>query len=791
MKDYTRQFRRAAVLGAGVMGAQIAAHLANAGLPVILYDLPADSDYKNAIAGKAMEGLLKLKPAPLAVPSALAAIQPANYQQHLPWLADCDFVIEAITERPELKAGLYQTVAPHLGERALFATNTSGISINRLAQALPEAVRGRFCGVHFFNPPRYMHLVELIAHARTESQTISALEGFLTTTLGKGVVHAYDTPGFIANRVGVFSMLAVIHHAERLHLPLDLVDELTGEGIGRPKSATFRTADVVGLDTFAHVVRYLAASLTDDPWASCYHVPVWIAELIDRGALGQKSGAGVYRKIDGEIRVLDPETMDYRRVRSALDPRVRAILEHLDPAHKFRALRELGGRQAEFLLAIHHDLFHFCAVHLASIAPTAREVDLAMRWGYGWKLGPFEMWQAAGWREIAEMIEVEVAAGRTMSNAPLPLWVMDPRRKAVHDAQGSWSAAMGRVMPPVSHPVYRRQIIRQRVAGEPEPSWSTVYETDAVRLWHQGDDIAVLSFKTKLHTIGAAVLDGVQAALDLCERDFKALVLWHPESPFCAGANLRELAEAAGRGEFDAIEPLVEKFQHTSLALRYSMVPTVAAIEGLTLGGGCEFVMHCDRVVAALESYVGLVEVGVGLIPAGGGCKELAMRAAEEAKGGHLLPFLTRYFERAAKAQVSTSAPEAREWGYLQGADKVVLNPYELLHVAKSEAAALYESAYHPPLRPREIPVAGAPGIATLQAQLVNLLEGGFMSAHDYEITRRLAHVLCGGEVDPGTRVSEEWLLTLERKAFMDLLRMEKTQQRILHTLETGKPLRN
>ncbi|MDQ3796897.1 MAG: 3-hydroxyacyl-CoA dehydrogenase/enoyl-CoA hydratase family protein [Pseudomonadota bacterium] len=791
MKDYTRQIRHAAVLGAGVMGAQIAAHLANAGLPVRLYDLAAPGEDKNAIINRALQGLSKIKPNPLASASTLAAIQLANYDQHLPLLKECDLVIEAVTERLDIKHDVYRKIAPYLTEKALLTTNTSGLSIAALAEALPAALRSRFCGTHFFNPPRYMHLLELIAHADIDPQVLEILEGFLTTTLGKGIVHANDTPGFIANRVGVFFMLAVIHHAERLELPLDLVDRLTGVGIGRPHSATFRTADVVGLDTFAHVVRYLAAVLPNDPWASCHRVPSWITALIDRGALGQKAGAGIYKKIGGEIHVLDPKTMGYRRVRSALDPRLRAILEEPEAGRKLRLLRELKHPQAEFLLAVHCDLFHFCAVNLAQTAPTARDIDVAMRWGYGWKLGPFEMWQAAGWQDVVRLIQEGIAAGRSMSAVPLPEWATEPQRAGVHDSRGSWSAAEGCMTATVNHPVYRRQPFRQQVLGEPEPAWHTVYETDAVRLWHTGDEIAVLGFKTKSHTINAAVLDGVEAVLKIAESDFNALVLWQAEPPFCAGADLRELAQASDRGAFDEIELLVQRFQQTSLALRHAVVPTVAAIQGLTLGGGFEFVLHCDRVVAALESYLGLVEIGVGLIPAGGGCKELAMRAADESKGGHLLPFLAQYFERAAKALVSESAQQAREWGYLRPADKIVLNPYEILHIAKCEAVALYESAYRPPLPRQDIPVAGAPGIATLQAQLINLLDGGFISTHDYEIAWRLAYVLCGGEVDPSTRVSEAWLLRLERRAFMELLRMEKTQQRIAHMLEVGKPLRN
>jgi 3-hydroxyacyl-CoA dehydrogenase len=787
----TRYIRRAAVLGAGVMGAQIAAHLANAGLPVLLYDLPAAKSDKNDIVTQALQGLRKLKPSPLASVSALAAIQPANYEEDLPKLKDCDLIIEAVTERLDVKHSIYSQLAPHMNKRALLASNTSGISIETLAQALPDDLRTRFCGVHFFNPPRYMHLVEVIAHADTRGDVLAVLEGFLTSTLGKGVIFANDTPGFIANRVGVFSMLTVLHHAERLGLPFDLVDKLTGEGIGRPKSATFRTADVVGLDTFAHVVRSMAEQLRHDPWASCYRVPEWIEGLIARGALGQKAGAGVYRKVGDEIQVLDTARQEYRLASSMPDSRVAELLRMQDPARKFRALRELDHPEAEFLLAIHNDLFHFCAAQLAAIAPTAREVDLAMRWGYGWRLGPFEMWQAIGWRETAEALAVHVAAGRAMSSAPLPEWVMQPGRTGVHGPQGSWSAAAGRMLVPSDHPVYRRQIFRQQMLGQPEPATKAVFETDAVRLWHTGDDIAVLSFKTKLHTIGTAVLDGVHQALAIAERDFKALVLWHPEPPFCAGANLLELLEAAGAGRFDRIESMVDDFQQTSLALRYAMVPTIAATQGLVLGGGCEFMLHCDRTVAALESHIGLVETGVGLVPAGGGCKELALRAADRADDGDLLSFLAPCFERAAKSMVSGSGTEAREWGYLRRADKIVFNSYELLHAAKVEANGLFELGYRAPLPRQDIPIAGASGSATLRTQLVNLLEGGFISAHDYEVARRLAHVLCGGDLAAGTRVSERWLLTLERKAFMELLQMDKTQQRIRHTLETGKPLRN
>ncbi|MGI9305264.1 MAG: 3-hydroxyacyl-CoA dehydrogenase/enoyl-CoA hydratase family protein [Gammaproteobacteria bacterium] len=789
MKYDTRQIRKAAVLGAGVMGAQIAAHLANAGIPALLFELPAKAGDPNGLVNKALKSLTRLKPAPLASPSASHAIRPANYAQHLELLADCDLVIEAIAERLDWKHDLYKKIAPHLGPDAVLATNTSGIGIAELAKALPAQLHERFCGVHFFNPPRYMYLVEVIAHGATRPDVLEMLEGFFTTVLGKGVIFARDTPNFIGNRIGVFSILAVMHHAERLGLAFDLVDKLTGPGIGRPKSATFRTADVVGLDTFKHVVSTMAQTLPDDPWHEYYRTPPWLDALVEKGALGQKTKAGVYKKVGRDIHVLEPAKGDYRRVRSALDDEVRAILAERDVAKKFVALTACKHDQAEFLRAIFRDLFHYCAVLLPEIAHNARDLDLTQRWGFGWRMGPFETWQAAGWKQVTETLADDITQGRAMTSTPLPDWVM--QRDGAYDAQGAWSASQQRMAPRSQHPVYRRQAFPERVIGEPEPGTDTVFETDTVRLWHTGDDIAVLSFKTKMNTVSAAVLDGARQAIETAEKDFEALVLWQPQGPFCAGANLLEVITSCKAGQFDAVESVIANFQGTTMALKYSQVPAVAAVQGLALGGGCELSMHCDRVVAALESYIGLVEVGVGLVPAGGGLKELALRAAGNADGGDVFPFIAKYFERVAMGKVSTSASEARDWRYLQPADHVVFNTHELLYVAKQQAHLLFETGYRPPAPATGIPVAGNSGAATLQAQLVNMLEGGFISPHDYLIGQRLARAICGGDIDPGSEVDEPWLLRLEREAFMDLLKTEKTQTRIQHMLDNGRPLRN
>ncbi|MFN7085770.1 MAG: 3-hydroxyacyl-CoA dehydrogenase/enoyl-CoA hydratase family protein [Burkholderiales bacterium] len=820
--------RKAAVLGAGVMGAQIAAHFVNANVPAMLFELPAKEGDPNGNVLKAIDNLRKLEPSPLAVKSKADFIEAANYGQHLERLKECDLVIEAISERLDWKADLYRKVAPHLAEHAIFASNTSGLSINKLAESLPPALRHRFCGVHFFNPPRYMHLVELIACRETDSAILDELEKFLVTTLGKGVIRAKDTPNFIANRVGVFSMLATIHHAQQFGIGFDTVDALTGPLIGRPKSATFRTADVVGLDTFAHVVNTMKETLPDDPWHRYYDVPAWLKSLIDAGALGQKTRRGVYQKKNGDIHVFDPASGDYRPAQGSADEKMVEILKNKIPAERFAQLHASSHPQARFLWSIFRDSFHYCAVHLAEIADNARDLDFAIRWGFGWERGPFEIWQAAGWQKLAGWIAEDIAAGRAMSATPLPAWVTEPGRSGVHGPHGSYAPAANAYRPRSALPVYRRQPFPDRLLGEEVKYGETIFETDGVRCWHSGDDIAIVSFKSRMHAIGDDVLDGVLRAIDEAERNYLGLVIWQTEPPFSVGANLKKTPAGGGQtsqpsavgkffkkirreaeslalkaarqlgvadqlmaGRLAEVEHLVEQFQFTTQQLRYSMVPTVAAVDGLALGGGCEFLMHCDRAVATLESYIGLVEVGVGLLPAGGGCKEFALRAVADARGADISPFLQKYFKAVAMAEVGRSAEHAREIGYLRPADKIVMNRFELLDVAKAELRALAAAGYRPPLRPVAIPVAGRSAIATIRAFMENLLAGGHISEHDYLIGRKIATVMCGGDIEGGSLVDEQWFLDLERQHFMELIATQKTQERIEHMLKTGKPLRN
>lgn len=619
------QVKKVAVLGAGVMGAQIAAHLANVKVPVVLFDLPAKEGPKNGIVAKAIEGLKKLKPAPLGVADDAALIGQANYEEHLDQLRECDLIIEAIAERMDWKLDLYKKIAPFVAPQAIVASNTSGLSITKLSEALPDAIKPRFCGIHFFNPPRYMTLVELIDTPTTQPAVLDQLEAFVTSGLGKGVVRAHDTPNFIANRVGIAGMLATMKEVENFGLTYDVVDDLTGKKLGRASSGTFRTADVVGLDTMAHVIKTLQDNLTEetDPFYGSFGTPEVLNKLIEMKHLGQKTKAGFYKKVGRDILRFDLAEGDYVPGGQKADEVYGRMLKK-PAAERLKLLRNAEGAQGRFLWAILRNSFHYAAVHLATIADNARDVDQAMRWGFGMKQGPFELWQEAGWLDVAKMIQEDIDAGKALSKAPLPEWVFKgPVADAggVHTAEGSWSASKSTFVPRRQLPVYERQHFPERLLGETSlPDWrtagTTVAESDALRTWTLDGKVLIASIQSKMHAISPDVMEGLIEAIDTAEREYDGLVIWSGDAPFSVGADLQATMPAFVVAGISAIESVEQELQNLMLRLRYAQVPVISAIHGMALGGGCELAVYSARRVAHMESYIGLVEVGVAWCPA-------------------------------------------------------------------------------------------------------------------------------------------------------------------------------
>ncbi|MDF1645421.1 MAG: 3-hydroxyacyl-CoA dehydrogenase/enoyl-CoA hydratase family protein [Legionellaceae bacterium] len=775
--------KKVAVLGAGVMGAQIAAHVVNAGIETCLFDLASEGKNPYQLVTDSIRKLSKLKPSPLGTKKTAHLLLPRQYETDLEELADCDLVIEAIGERLDWKEALYAKIAPHVGDNTIIVSNTSGLSINALADVLPGKLQERFCGVHFFNPPRYMHLAELIPAQKTALILLNQLETWLTSRLGKGVVRAKDTPNFIANRVGVFSLLATLHHAERLGLGLEVVDALTGALLGRPKSATFRTMDVVGLDTLAHVIHTMDEDLKDDPWHAFFVLPTWLEQLIQSGHLGQKTRQGIYRKRGKVLEVYDIALDDYRPVQNEVSDEIKAIFKLKTPAEQIAALRLSKAPEAELICSCFRDLFHYTAFHLQGIANNVRDVDSALKWGFGWQKGPFETWQAFGTYEMCAWINEDALAKRSMASVALPQWILKQDFMFYRENQ-AFSPESAEYQGCSDLAVYQRQLSFPKKAA-------VLFENDGICLSHLKDDVGVLSFKTKSNTMGQSVLDGLSQAIEVAETRCQGMIIYqHNPVNFSSGADLSAVAHLIDTHQMTALGHMVSDFQKVLMRLKYSTVPVISALRGRALGGGCELVMQSDAVVAAFESYPGLVEAGVGLIPAGGGSKEFALRAAQLTVGQDIMPRLYPYFEQAAMGVVASSMPEAVERGFLRVKDTCVMHTGEVLFVALHQIKAMQAANYMPPI-PERFKVAGREGCAQLKAALVNFEAGHFISKHDEFLASQLANVMCGGDVDAGTEVDEAWILRLEHEAFMCLAETPLTQARIRHMLDTGKPLRN
>lgn len=790
--------RRVGVLGAGVMGAAIAAHLANAGLDVLLLDrIPdtltddeaarglrlADAAVRNRLASLGIDRALKAKPAPFFLPAYARRIAAGNFADDLTRLTDCDWVIEAVVEHPAIKTAVLQSVVPHLRSDALLTTNTSGLSITRLAAALPEELRPRFFATHFFNPPRYLRLVELVPQPATDPAALAFMAGFLRRRLGKGVVTCKDTPNFVGNRIGLFSLLNAMHHMQALDLGVAEVDAVSGPATARPKSAVFRTADLVGLDTLAMVARHSFELLPDDEARELYRVPAFLQVLLDAGRLGDKSGAGFYRKERGEagkqILSWDWRDGEYRLPAKPAFPCLAAAKQAADTSARLRAVLAGDDAGARFAWLTLRDTLLYAVNRIPEISDDVASIDRAMRWGFGWELGPFEMLDAIGIDAFIARVEADgVAVPPPLRKVPAFYRLADGRQEQFDLVQGGYQLL------PVATGNIRLEVIRQ--------SGGVVASKPACTLLDLGDGVFGLEFHGKMNTIGADVLQMLPQALARAEGEGVALVVGSQGAQFSAGADLMMLAFAMQMKQFAEIDKMVRSFQDATMALKCAQVPVVAAPFGLTLGGGCEFTMHATAALAHAETYMGLVEIGAGLLPAGGGTKELALRAVQSAGAveADVGPLIIRAFRLIGLAQVSTCADELFDMGLLRGSDRVCMDLDGQLGAAKAFALALVPT--HRPLRPVEVfPAPGRSLAASLKSQLWNLEQGGQVTAYERTIAAKVADILCGGDVPAGTPLSEQYLLDLEREGFLSLCGEAKTLERIGHLLKTGKPLRN
>jgi 3-hydroxyacyl-CoA dehydrogenase len=790
--------RRVGVLGAGVMGAAIAAHLANAGLDVLLLDrIPetlsddeaarglslADAAVRNRFAQLGIDRALHAKPAPFFLPAYARRIAAGNFTDDLPRLAECNWVIEAVVEHPGIKSSLLQSVVPHLHGEALLTTNTSGLSITRLAEALPEELRPRFFATHFFNPPRYLRLVELVPHPTSDPVRLTALGEFLRRRLGKGVVTCKDTPNFIGNRIGLFSLLNAMHHMQALGLSIAEVDAVSGPATARPKSAVFRTADLVGLDTLAMVARHSFELLADDEARELYRVPDFLQALLDAGRFGDKSGAGFYRKERGEagrqILAWDWQGGEYRLPAKPAFPCLTAAKQAADAAARLRAVLAGDDPGARFAWLTLRDTLLYAVNRIPEISDDVAGIDRAMRWGFGWELGPFEMLDAIGVEAFGARAEADgIAVPAALRKASAFYRVAGGRLEQFDPIHGGYQPV------PVAADSIQLEVIRK--------SDGVVASKPACTLLDLGDGVFGLEFHGKMNTIGADVLQMLPQALARAEGEGVALVIGSQGVQFSAGADLMMLAFAMQMKQFAEIDKMVRAFQNATMALKCAQVPVVAAPFGLTLGGGCEFTMHASAALAHAETYMGLVEIGAGLLPAGGGTKELALRAVQAASAveADVGPLIIRAFRLIGLAQVSTCADELFDMGLLRAGDRVCMDFDGQLGAAKAFALALVPT--HRPHRPVEsFPAPGRSLAASLKSQLWNLEQGGQITAYEHTIAARVADILCGGDVPAGAPLSEQYLLDLEREGFLSLCGEAKTLERIGHLLKTGKPLRN
>ncbi len=798
-----RAIRKVAVVGSGVMGSRIACHFAGIGVQVLLLDIVPfelnaaeqakgwtleSKQVRNRIVNDALQVTLKGKPSAVYTKDVANNIQIGNLDDDINKLADCDWIIEAVIERLDIKQKVFEKIEQHRKPGTLITTNTSGIPIHMMSEGRSEDFRKHFCGTHFFNPPRYLRLLEIIPAPDTKQDVIDFLMLYGDKHLGKTTVLCKDTPAFIANRVGVFGFMAVFHAMQQLDMSVDEIDTLTGTVMGRPKSATFRTGDVVGLDTLVHVAKALPQNVPNDEAKDIFILPAFLEKMVENKWLGDKTGQGFYKKVKGEggksdILTLNLKTMEY-------DPKVKtkfATLETAKPiddlAQRLKALYAGQDKAGEFYRLFHHMLFAYASNRIPEIADELYKIDDALKAGFGWEIGAFESWDVLG---VAKVVEQMKAAGIQPA-----AWVND--MLAAGNTTFYKTENGQRKYYDVSTKAYKA------IPGEgtfillEHLDEKVVWKNSACKLYDIGDGVVALRWNTKMNSIGGEVLEAVQKSVAIAEEKFNGLVIANGGANFSAGANVGLIFMFAAEQEYDELDMAVRQFQNTTMRLRYSSVPVVVAPHGMTLGGGCEMCLHADAVQAAAESYIGLVELGVGLIPGGGGTKEMVVRASDRnIKEDIELNYLQQLFINIGTAKVSTSAHEAYDLSILRkGTDGISINPDRRIADAKRKVLMLHEQGYTQPVMRKDIKVQGRSGLGPLLAGIHGMWRGNYISDYDKFIAEKLAHVMCGGDLSAPTMVSEQYLLDLEREAFLSLCGQRKTLERLQSILQTGKPLRN
>lgn len=779
----TRRYsiKKVAVLGSGVMGSQIAAHCVNAGLDVVLLDLKSDDETRpNKTVEESLKKAKDMKPAPFGKPGFAKRIEIGNFDDDFDKLKDADWICEVIIEKMDIKKDMMSRIDDIRKPETIVSSNTSGLPISEIGEDCTDDLKAHFLGTHFFNPPRYMKLLEVIPTESTSDDVTEFMHRFCEKTLGKGVVICKDTPNFIANRVGIFSIANIMPYFFNGEFRAEEIDLLTGTITGYSKAATFRTADMAGLDVTNHVAKNLYPSIPDDEMRETFNLPDEFQKMVDEGMIGNKAGKGFYTKKDGEYLVLNPETFEYESQQELEDPVLEEVNKIKNTAERLKFLVNSEGKIGDFLWNVHRDLLMYAANRIPEITDSPLSIDRAMQWGFNWEMGPFERWDALGIKTTADKIEKE--------GKEVPQIISE-----MLDAGITSFYKDGKVYDPISKsmvevpPEAKGEVKVEGLRKEKSP----VMENDSIALHDMGDGVALFEFHTPHSTLGAELVQSLYKSLEIVKNEFDALVISHDSDNFAFGANLKEALTAKQNGDWDSVVEAVNNFQKTAVALRNAPFPVVAAPFGKTLGGGVEFCLYSDKVVAHHELYMGLVEVGVGLIPAGGGTTELLRRAMDKLEGeADPLPFIREVFKTIGMAKVSESAHLAKELGYLRDSDTIVMNRDLLIKTAKEEALNLVQAGYRSPVE-TPIKVLGKTALAAMKLMLHVMHEGKYITDYDQVVAERVAYVLAGGDLSEEQEVPESYLLKLEREAILECLQDDRTLARMEHMLKKGKPLRN